>query len=126
MSRYDKYEPKGGGFRAPLAANTVSPGDVAQVRAVSLNASGQVVIGTAGQSGFCGVIVQDKAMNAGDIVDVMTDGEVVDMASLAAGTKYYAAANGTLNTTTTNPLVGWTVEATRLIVRVRPTVGATV
>jgi hypothetical protein len=125
VSRYDKYEPKGGGFRAPLAANTVSPGDVAQVRAVSLNASGQVVIGTAGQSGFCGVIVQDKAMAAGDIIDVMTDGEIVDV-GLAAGTKYYAAANGTLDTTTTNPLVGWTVEAGRLIVRVRPTVGSTV
>ena len=125
MARYDKYEPKGGGFRAALAADTLQA-DVGAVRAVSLDANGRVVIGTAGNSGFVGVIVQDSMKKLGDVVDVMTDGEIVEMSGLTAGTKYYAASAGTLNTTTTNPLVGFTAEATRLIVRVRQTVGATV
>jgi hypothetical protein len=61
---------------------------------------------------------QDKA--AGTVVDVMTDGEIVQ-AGLVVGTLY------TANTTTgaitsaapsaTQTPVGWTVEANRLIVR---------
>ncbi len=134
---YDKYDGVTGGFRAPLAADlTVDADGSTGVKAVSLNASGQVVIGTAGQSGFVGVIVKNVPFypglgniagganiavpigaKAGNIVDVMTDGEIVDVPDLAAGTKYYAAPDGSLNTTNTNPYVGHTVEAGRLIVR---------
>jgi hypothetical protein len=126
VARYDKYEPYGGGFRAPLAVNWLEA-DLNTVIAVSLNASGQVVKGTAGQSGFVGVLVLTKARKATEIVDVMTDGEIVDFDKVGkpsvafastAGTKYYAAAGGAVGTTNTDPYVGVTVEASRLVVRV--------
>jgi hypothetical protein len=110
---------------------------------VSLNTSGRAIVGTTGQSGCCGVLVKNVprtpyrlggygsgagAVNpavpiggkAGDIVDIMTMGEIVDVVGLAAGTKYFATAGaaGTLTATVgTNVPVGWTVEATRLVVR---------
>jgi len=118
MARIDKYDPVSGGFRAPLnAAYTGSP----NVVGVGINNSGKVVVG-GGVTGIVGVIClpQDKA--AGAIVDVMTDGEIVQ-AGLVVGTLY------TANTTTgavtsgapsaTQTAVGWTIEANRLIVRVQ-------
>lgn len=136
--KYDKYEPIAGGFRAPLAADLTfdSTGHFGP-KAMSLDVNGRAVVGTAGQSGFVGVLIKNVAMtpnlgniagqvNAGapiggkakDIVDIMTDGEIVGVAGLDAGTKYYAAANGDLSDVEADgPLVGWTVEATRLIVR---------
>jgi hypothetical protein len=108
-----------GGHRAALNADWLV-GDVRKVVPVSLNASGKVVKGTAGQSGFIGVVILTKALKANDIVDVMQDGEVVEMTGLAAGTQYWAAADGNSITATQAAglrKVGWTVEATRLIVR---------
>ena len=117
-SRYDKYEPKAGGFRAVLHVDTVK--NTGNPLGVGLNASGRVVVG-AGNTGVLGVMVLTKDMKAGDIVDVMTSGEVVDCTSLTAGTVY------TANTTTgvisnaaasaTQTPIGFTVEATRLVVR---------
>jgi len=133
-SRIDKYNPTSGGFRAPLGFN-VAAGDVGNVWAVSLNASGQVVKAnaTAGQThaDVVGVIVPSKVMSSGDIIDVMTDGEIVMVTAsdgttpLVAGTKYYAAAanDGTIAniaapTAGTNyTLLGRTIEATRLVMR---------
>lgn len=146
MARYDKYDPISGGFRAPLAANlTLTNGEFGP-KAVSLNTSGRVVVGTAGASGLCGILVKNAARQpwtatsagpqgtanpttpigcmAGDIVDVMTNGEIVDLASagitgLAAGIPVYATTAGDLtNVVGTNIKVGWTVEANRMIVRV--------
>lgn len=56
---------------------------------------------------------------AGDIVDIMQEGEIVELTGLAAGTKYSAVANGDGLIAPAIGLfrVGWTVEATRLIVR---------
>jgi hypothetical protein len=144
-ARYDKYEPISGGFRAPLAADlTFDSSGHFGPKAVSINASGQVVVGAAAQSGFIGVLVKNVPLypglgnipgqvNAGvpiggkatNIVDIMTAGEIVSVPGLAAGTTYYAAtADGSL--TATPPaagvnavIVGHTVEADRLIVRVR-------
>lgn len=117
-ARYDKYEPKAGGFRAALNADMVK--NAGNPLGVGLNTSGRVVVG-AGNTGVLGVIVITKDMKAGDIVDIMTDGECVDLAGFTAGTVY------TANTTTgvlsnaaasaTQTPVGYTVEATRLIVR---------
>ena len=76
MARYDKYEGKAGGFRAPLAAAWASS-EVGKPYAVGLNTSGQVVKG-AGNSGVVGVLIITKAKAAGDIVDVMTNGEIVE------------------------------------------------
>lgn len=117
MARYDKYEPLTGGFRAKLAANWLLA-DLNKIVAVSLNAAGKVVKGTAGQSGFVGVVCLTKVLSADDVVDVMQDGEIVEVTGLAAGTQYYAVSTGEgVNTTNTGPRVGWTVEATRMVVR---------
>lgn len=126
MARYDKYNPYGGGFRAPLAADWAS-GDLGKPYAVGLNSSGQVVKG-AGQSGVCGVLVLTKAYKAGTVVDVMTDGEIIEFAPTAttpgagygaAGTSYFAnTSTGVISTTGTAGAhkVGFTAEASRLIV----------
>lgn len=126
-AHYDKYDPISGGFRAPLAA-AIPDADPNIVQAVSLDANGRVVIGTAGNSGYVGVIVAHKAMAAGDIIDVMQDGEIVDVAALAAGTRYWATAAGGLTNVApaagvNQGLVGWTVEASRLVVRAQMTQG---
>ena len=118
MARYDKYDPVSGGFRAPLAA-AIAAEDAGTPIGVGLNTSGRVDV-TSADSGILGVLVVDSAKSAGDIVDVMTAGEIVEVEGLSAGTVYYAAsANGSLNTTNTNTRVGHTVEATRLVVRVQ-------
>lgn len=152
MARYDKYDPISGGFRARLnAALTLTDGSY--MGAVSLNSSGRVVEGTAGQSGLVGVVVKNAARGpvgrwdtsttsgtpnpyapvgalAGDVVDVMTSGEIVDLDpdDFPAGSKVYAAADGTLSTSGAAGAiqVGWTVEAGRLIVRVAGNPVATV
>lgn len=124
MARYDKYDPLSGGFRAPVAGAWASA-DLAKPFAVGLNASGQVVKG-AGNSGILGVLIVTSVKAAGDIVDVMTHGEIVEATladgttALTAGTAYYGVpADGTLSATATaNKKVGHTVEATRLVVRV--------
>lgn len=117
MARYDKVEPISGSFRAALNADWLDA-DLNKIVGVSLNSSGKVVKGTAGQSGFVGVVCLTKKRYAGDIVDVMQDGEIVEITGLAAGTQYYMPSTGDgVNTTNTNPRVGWTVEATRMIVR---------
>lgn len=125
MSRFDKYEPRVGGFRARLEANWLLA-DVGILRAVSLNASGRVVKGkTTGQPGLKGLITLGMVRNARHPVDVMTAGEVLDVAddevagTLAAGTNVFAIpATGALTITpTSNIYVGFMVEVDRLIVR---------
>lgn len=122
MARYDKYDPFSGGFRA-LLADDFDKEDLNKVIGVGLDADGHVVPG-AGQSGVRGVLILTKARRAGDVVDVMTDGEIVDLhegdASLTpvAGTRYYVSdSTGALSTTPSTNLVGTTVAAQRLVVR---------
>lgn len=141
MPRYDKYDPISGGFRAKLNANlTLTAGGF--IGAVSLNSSGRAVVGTAGQTGLVGVCVKNVAQGpvgqwgspgggtpnpnapigamAGDVIDIMTSGEIVDLdpTDFPAGSAVYAAASGELSTDDAGTQVGWTVEAGRLIVRV--------
>lgn len=140
MSRYDKIPQGNGTFRAPILANfayTASNPDYAhadlnKMFAVSLDAVGRVVIGTPTQAdpnlgGLIGVLCLDEPKAAGDIVDVMTSGEIVEFtlsngAAAAAGTTYVSNADGSYSGTTdpgaANGRIGTTVEATRLIVRV--------
>lgn len=120
MARYDKYDPKSGGFRAPLAANMVKNSGGNPI-GVGLDANGRVVAG-AGNSGVLGVLLITRDMNAGDIVDVMTDGEIVEFTGVAGTAYYAAAADGVLGTAApaagvNGVLVGHTVEASRLVVR---------
>lgn len=135
--RYDQVEPHVGIVRAPLAANLTfdANGEMGPL-AVSLDANGKVVVGTAGQSGFIGLLVKNVPMvpagrftagqtvnnwmggRAGDVVDVMIQGQIVDVPGLAAGSAIYAVpATGVLTTVSAgNVRVGFTVEATRLVV----------
>jgi hypothetical protein len=141
--RYDKYDPISGGFRAKLNAN-LSPdanGEVGPV-GVSLNTSGRVLVGGAET---VGVLVKNSAREgasqystgmqgapnpaafigqmAGDVVDIMTSGEIVGLTplGLTPGANIFAdATDGSLtedDNTGANRKVGFMVEADRLIVR---------
>lgn len=118
--RFDKYDPFSGGFRAPLAANQAKT-DAGNPLAVGLDANGRVVLG-AGNTGILGLLALTQDKKVGDIVDVMTHGECVDMVGLTAGTIITAAdAGGVIATTAPGAgrkRIGYTVEATRLIVRI--------
>jgi hypothetical protein len=123
MARFDKYEPLGGGFRARLLADWVAADGTPA--AVGLDTAGKVVPG-AGNTGIVGVVVLVKAQKkAGDVVDVMTDGEITGVddtgfTGRAAGVAVYAVnASGALtNVLTSNTRIGHMVEADRLVVRV--------
>lgn len=138
MARYDKYDPKVGGFRAPLAAD-FDPDLLEHVVAVGLDTDGMVLTNgpsNAGTTGLIGCIILTKARKAGDIVDVMTSGEINEFGPFSAadptnpapgedfgdaGTRYYGHPDGSVNSTATGTgtiYLGHTVEATRLIVRV--------
>lgn len=114
-ARYDKYDPKSGGFRAKLDA-ALDGNDVGVPLGVGLSANGRVVVGD-GNTGIRGVLVVDHPTEAGEPVDVMTSGEIVNVANLTAGTAYSADADGALGTDAADTPVGFTAEATRLIVR---------
>lgn len=131
MARIDKYDPKSGGFRAALAADrAATPGAIGDADGpigVGLDANGRVVAG-AGNTGVVGVLVLTQNKVAGDIVDIMTDGELVE-AGGTAGTTYYAdGGTGALGTAApaagaNGTRVGRTVEAGRLVVRVQTVQG---
>ena len=116
MARIDKYQPTAGGFRAPL--NAAYTGAVAPI-GVGINSSGRVVVG-AGQTGIVGVICSPYDKAAGDIIDVMTNGELVEFGG-AAGTTYTENTNTGVISTGAAPAtqvpVGFAGEADRLIVR---------
>lgn len=121
MSRYDKYGPYTGGFRAKLAAAIVSA-DVGKVQGVSINGSGQVVIGGGAITDIVGVICPVRPMSALEPIDVMTAGEIAEATytaggATAAGDRVYAATTGALSTTNTGRLVGRVIEAGRMVIR---------
>lgn len=120
MARYDKYEPKAGGTRAPLAADLAKT-SAGNPLGFGIDVNGNAVPG-AGVSGIVGVVCTTKDMKAGEIVDIMTHGEVVGcIAPLVAGTRITAlTTTGVLGVTAadaTHIAIGFTVEATRLVVR---------
>lgn len=127
MAHYDKYEPYAGGTRALLAADWDAD-DLHKVVAVGLDANGRVVKGK-GASGILGVLVLNKLKKADQVVDIMTDGDISDFkpynaadsveGTSAPGTKFYAADDGSINTTNTGVYVGMTIEIDRLVVRVQ-------
>jgi hypothetical protein len=136
VARYDKYDPISGGFRAPLGQAiildeaTPANNQVGVPLAVGLNASGALVVG-AGATGVLGVAVFDGPRVIGDIADVMTAGEIVDLdeAAFDPGAKYYGATTGAVNTTATGAFLGYTVGdrslttgvvRSRLVVRAVP------
>jgi hypothetical protein len=136
MARYDKVDPISGNFRARLADDF--PANLTDVvLGVGLDANGLVVIGGANQLGVL-VLTSSKPVDgtrgparaAGDVVDVMTDGEITEfdrvnggvMIVRNPGTVYYTNADGTLTAVAlaagvNGDRVGSTVEAARLVVR---------
>lgn len=115
MARYDKYDPVSGGFRAPLAA-AVLEAAVGVPVGYGLNGSGLAVPG-AGTTGVVGVYIPDQIKSVGDIADIMTAGEIVDLDEddFDPGATYYAAAaDGVLSTTNTGARMGFTVGDTSL------------
>lgn len=141
---YDKFDPIIGGFRARLAADlALVDGSIGPV-GVSLDASGRVVVGTAGQSGLVGILVKNVGRGpayqwdtsvtgtpnasspigakAGDAVDVLVQGHVVNLDTTAfpAGRKVYVAANGTVSITggAGATQIGHTVKAGQLFVNI--------
>lgn len=116
MARIDKTDSNIGVFRAALAADVASTADYDKVLACSLDASGNVLLKDGTKP--VGVTTVDRTKRkAGSIQDVMTSGEIVECAGLAAGTKYYIQDDGSIGTTVTEFYVGVTVEADRLVVR---------
>ena len=128
MSRYDKYDPYDGGFRARLNV-AIPAADAGKIRAVSVNASGRVVIGGAALVDIRGLICPTEAMAAGAAIDVMTDGEIAEAVTtggvvLTAGLQY-CHIDGTVDSTAgSGKAIGFTVELNRLIVRVPATQAA--
>lgn len=117
VGRYDKYDPISGGFRAKLASALTA---AATPVAVGLNANGEVVPG-ASVTGIVGVVCLSNNKLAGDVVDVMTAGEIVDVAGVTAGKNISGlTTTGALSDTAasaTQTPIGFTVEADRLVVR---------
>lgn len=122
MARFDKYDPVSGGFRARLGFAPAA-GDVGDVIAVDIDGTGKVIKSVDGTA--CeGVICLSSLLSNNDPVDVMTDGEIVDVAAgnnvtgFATGAKVKAGAAGVVDTAALGKNVGRFVEAWRLIVRV--------
>lgn len=131
MARFDKYDPYSGGFRAPLAADFGTAGnaaDLGKIWAVALNTSGRLIKAVA-STDTVGLLVLTIERYALEVVDVMTHGEIADIAQVTpwdglglapvGGAPVYAVAGGGLNqTATAQKKVGFFVEPTRLVVRV--------
>lgn len=128
MSRYDKYEPRAGGFRAVLNA-AIAAADVGKIYAVGINASNRVIrTGIASTADIAGVICAVRPMVAGEVVDVMTSGEIVEATETAGtafadGAKVYGHTDGNVDdTAAASKYLGQVVEATtvgkRIIIRV--------
>lgn len=154
MAHYDKYEPISGGFRAELEV-AITPDGNGEFgpKAVSLNSSGRLIVGTGGVSGLVGILVKNApkqplgrystnlqagtpnpnmwlGLRAGDVVDVMTSGEIVGIEGLGwtPGQAIYAASDGSLTATASgNTKIGYVVGGAnaqtgtnkmRLVVRV--------
>jgi len=139
MAKYDKYEPIAGGYRAKLdAALPLTNGSF--FGALSIKANGRAQVGTAGAG--VGVCVKNVAKGpigpwgtalnggtpnpaapigamTGDPVDIMTNGEIVELdpTVFVAGTDFFAQADGSITAVASDHPVGFTVEAGRLIVR---------
>lgn len=128
MARIDKYNPVSGGFRAKLGFAPTAA-EVGDVIAVTINGSGNAVKASATNAD--GVICLSSLLAQADPVDVMTSGEIVDIASdgssgvtsPVAGLEVFAGAAGAIvnagpAAAANGVRIGRMVEAWRLVVRV--------
>lgn len=123
-SRFDKYDGMVGGFRAPLnAALSATGDDTGKIQAVSINASGKVVIGGAAETAIIGVICPTRVMGANEPIDVMTSGEIVGAVKTAgtawaAGDLVYAHLAGTVDAVSAaGKVIGKMLTTTHMVVR---------
>lgn len=97
--------------------------------AVGLNSNGLLVVGN-GTSGIKGILVLTKAYKAGAVVDVMTDGQIVEFGPSTgvpgtdfgvAATDYFGHNDGSVTATkgADGVYFGHTIEGQRLTVRVQ-------
>ena len=130
MSRFDKYDPYDGGFRAKLLV-AIPGSEAGKIKAVSISAAGKVVIGGAGLVDIRGVICPTEAMDANAPIDVMTDGEIANAtttagAAFTAGVLVYCHIDGTVDAVAAaGKQVGFMVELDRLIARCSSALTAT-
>lgn len=112
MARIDKVTQIA---RAPAGTALSSVGFSPAVVAVKLNSGGSVV--PAGTADAIGVVVLPGTIAAGHVVGVLLRGEVVEFGG-SAGKAYFSQANGSVGTAnpSTDTVVGFTVEADRLVV----------
>lgn len=128
VPRFEKSNPYGGTFVAPLAGDLDEATYGNKVVGVGLNSSGQIVVG-GGQTGIVGVILPVCGSNiltgalldtyqAGDNIDVMVQGEIINYRYSngtvpPAGIKIYSNPAGVLSATAVDGsvLVGWTIES---------------
>lgn len=115
MARVDKTESAVGVVRAPLAGAWTGS---ATPKGFGIDANGRAVPG-AGQSGIIGVVCQPKSKNAGDVVDIIKLGDLVEFSGVAGTTYTALTTDGTISSAAadgTHIKIGYTVEATRLVV----------
>jgi hypothetical protein len=123
MSRFDKYGPFVGGFRAKLGFAIAST-DIGKLFAVSVTTTGVLQKGGTAATAVNGVVCPVRAMAIGEPIDVMTSGEVANAtttggAAFTAGALVYSHINGDVDATATSGVViGKMVELDRMIVRV--------
>lgn len=143
MARYDKYDPCSGGFRALLAADfdpgaatagqPLNPANFNKPFGAALNASGALLAPAANTfDKFKGIFIYSGPLGqAGDALDIMTHGEIVDFndgkyAGVVANQDWAVSpATGLLTPLATLApaagvsyfYVGHTVEPGRLVVR---------
>ena len=121
MARFDKVEPLGGSFRAPLGFAPV-PGDVGKIYAVDISGTGTVIKSVDGTAAR-GVICLSSQLALGKPVDVMQDGEIVDVVAAngvtgqGAGVLMKAGAAGIVTNAGVGMPLGWFVQSWRLVVR---------
>lgn len=128
MARFDKYDPFSGGFRGVLNA-AIASADVGKVYAVAVNGTNRLIrTAIPATADIVGVICAVRPMAAGDPIDVMTSGEIVEVLETAGpaltdGAKVYGHVDGTIDdTAAASKYVGQVVESQstgkRVVVRV--------
>ena len=133
MSRFDKYDPISGGFRGKLklAFAVATALDKERIFGVSIEAATGLVILGGASTAIRGIVNVREPKAAGDVVDIMTHGEIVDAFFLndgstatVLGTVYYVdnVTGAITATSTSNKQIGVRVVDTpdkgRMIIRI--------
>ena len=83
---------------------------------VKLNAGGSVIPAGTAANDAIGVVCIPGTIAAGYPCSILREGEIVEFSGAAATTYYSTGAAGSIGTATTGTKIGFTVEASRLVV----------